>query len=217
MSHDDFQIEPVHGLPEHLPQGEEILWQGRPNIWALTKDALNFKWVMGYFALLAGWRFVSAIDMMPATRAAAISTPFLIMGAIVGALLIITAIIQARCTVYTITNKRVAMRIGAALTVTLNIPFSQLENAALGLTKHGQGNIALMTKGDTRFSFLVLWPHARPWQFARTQPCLRAIDDAQRVADILAKAAQPSMTKQNIAARVDAVQPEFTQPHPQAS
>jgi len=158
---------------------------------------------------------VSAIDMMPAARAAAISTPFLIMGAIVGALLMITAVIQARCTVYTITNKRVAMRIGAALTVTLNIPFSQLENAALGLTKRGQGNIALMTKGDTRFSFLVLWPHARPWQFARTQPCLRAIDDAQQVADILASAAQSSITKQTV--KTQAAQPDFAHSHPQAS
>ena len=214
MSHDDFQFEPTPGLPENLPQGEEILWQGRPNIWALTKDSLNFWWVMGYFALLAGWRFISAIDLMPTTRAASISTPFLILGAIVGGLLIITAVIQARCTVYTITNKRVAMRIGAALTVTLNIPFSQLENAALGLTKNGQGNIALITKGETRFSFLVLWPHARPWHFAKTQPCLRAIDDAQNVAGILAKAAHSNIKQHNAQTQFDA---DFAHLNPQAS
>ena len=31
MPHDDFQIEPVPGLPERPPEGERILWQGRPN------------------------------------------------------------------------------------------------------------------------------------------------------------------------------------------
>ena len=39
MSHDDFAIEPIPGLPERPPQGEEILWQGRPNWWALAKSA----------------------------------------------------------------------------------------------------------------------------------------------------------------------------------
>jgi hypothetical protein len=28
--HDDFQTEPVRGLPENLPEGEHILWQGHP-------------------------------------------------------------------------------------------------------------------------------------------------------------------------------------------
>ncbi|MEO0720506.1 MAG: PH domain-containing protein, partial [Pseudomonadota bacterium] len=28
MPHDDFEIEPVSGLPEAPPEGEHILWQG---------------------------------------------------------------------------------------------------------------------------------------------------------------------------------------------
>ena len=31
MSEDDFAVEPIEGLPELLPKGEVILWQGRPN------------------------------------------------------------------------------------------------------------------------------------------------------------------------------------------
>lgn len=189
MPHDDFHSEPIKGLPEKLPENEVILWQGRPNTWALTKDALNFWWIMGYFAILALWRFITAMDQMPLGQAFAISMPFLVMGAIVGALLFVVALIQARTTVYTITNRRVAMRVGAALTVTFNIPFTQIENASLGVTKSGHGNLALQTLGETRFSYLVAWPHVRPWHFGKTQPTLRAIPDAKEVANILAQAA----------------------------
>ncbi|MGA2129178.1 MAG: PH domain-containing protein, partial [Xanthobacteraceae bacterium] len=35
---------------------------------------------------------------------------------------------------------------------------------------------------------LVLWPHVRPWHVARPQPMLRAVPDALRVAETLARA-----------------------------
>jgi uncharacterized membrane protein YdbT with pleckstrin-like domain len=68
---------------------------------------------------------------------------FLVLGAIVCALLLIVGVTQARSTVYTITNRRVAMRIGAALTMTLNLPFKKIRNANLGVRKDGTGTIAL--------------------------------------------------------------------------
>jgi len=82
------------------------------------------------------------------------------------------------------------MRIGAALTVTLNIPYTQVENAAVSVGKAGSGNIALQTKGDSKFSYLVLWPHIRSWKISKPEPTLRAIPDVQSVAQILAKAAK---------------------------
>ena len=71
MSHDDFATEPVKGLPERPPEGERILWQGRPQAWALTWQALSLPWVAGYFAALAVWRFGSLIDatLVPCQRA----------------------------------------------------------------------------------------------------------------------------------------------------
>ncbi len=189
MSHNDFAIEPVRGLPERPPEGEHILWQGKPNAWALTKSALMFWWVMGYFVFLALWRLVAAIDIMPVGQAIGISIPFLILGAIVGGLLFFTAWVQARATVYTVTNRRVAMRVGAALTVTLNLPYTQIGSADLDLRKDGTGTIALTTTGDVQFAYLVLWPHVRPWRFP-ARPALRCIPDAERVARVLADAAE---------------------------
>ena len=189
MPHDDFEIEPVAGLPEAPPEGEEILWQGKPDTWALAREALNFWWIMGYFALLAAWRFVTVVDLMPLGQAIGATVPFLILAAVVAGLLWFTAWVQARSTVYTVTTARIAMRIGAALTMTLNLPYRQISNAALDLRPSGTGSIALETSGETRFSYLILWPHARPWHINPTQPALRCIPDAARVAQIVADAA----------------------------
>lgn len=190
MPHDDFEIEPIAGLPEAPPEGEEILWQGRPDAWALARESLSVNWVAGYFGVLALWRFVTVVDLMPMGQAVAATLPLVVLGAIVYALLFGIAWIQAHYTMYTITSSRVAMRIGAALTLTLNLPYRELGNAALDLRKSGTGTIALDTTGETKLSYLVIWPHARPWRFGKTQPALRCIPDAQNVAAILAEAAE---------------------------
>ena len=190
MPHDDFAVEPIKGLPEMPPEGEVILWQGRPNWWALSKESLNLYWVLGYFVLLAAWRFLSLSDLMPLGRAFAASVPFLFLGALVAGLLMLTAFIQANATVYTVTNRRVAMRIGAALTVTLNLPYTQIANATLAQRKDGAGSIALELMAESKLSYLVCWPHVRAWYIAKPQPCLRCISNPQEVADILAKAAK---------------------------
>jgi hypothetical protein len=203
MTHDEFAIEPVRGLPERPPEGEQILWQGRPDAWALLRSALSFWWIMGYFVLLAVWRLVAALDLMPVGQAIGISIPFLVLGAIVGALLWLTAFVQARATVYTVTNRRVAMRVGAALTITLNLPYTQIGSADLDLRKDGTGTIALTTLGDVKFAYLVLWPHVRPWRFP-ARPALRCIPNAERVARILAEAAEARVSIPRIAPRVGA-------------
>ena len=84
-----------------------------------------------------------------------------------------------------LTRQNVVVDIGAALTVTLNIPYTEVGSADLDLRKDGTGTIALGTLGNTRLSYLVCWPHVRPWQF-RTQPALRCIPEAKRVAQLLA-------------------------------
>nr|WP_283255047.1 photosynthetic complex putative assembly protein PuhB [Marivita sp. GX14005] len=188
--HDDFKFEPVRGLPEALPPDEHILWQGSPSAWRLACEALMLPWVAGYFAVLAIWRLgVSSVEL-PLAVAAGHAVPFLVLGAVCCALLLGIAAVQARGTVYTLTNKRVAMRIGAALTVTLNLPYTQIGSASIDLRKSGHGTIAFELLGETRLSYLMTWPHVRPWIMARTQPSLRSIPEAAAVAEIFAEAAE---------------------------
>jgi hypothetical protein len=126
------------------------------------------------------------------------------VGALAVGILGLMAWVQARGTVYTITSARVAMRVGAALTVTLNLPFKQIGAAHLAHGVAKTGTLAFETLGDTRISYLVLWPHARPWALGRAQPALRAIPNADAVAKIFTDAAQ-SRLNIPVIARQDAM------------
>lgn len=142
--HDDFAIEPLPGLPAHPPKGEVLLWQGRPQAFALAREALKITWVAGYFVALAVWRGW-AMGGGEALATFAVMLPYLGLGLVACAILYTIAVVQARSTVYTITTARVAMRIGVALTVTLNLPFRQIGAAHLAVKSNGTGTIALQT------------------------------------------------------------------------
>lgn len=195
--HDDFATEPVRGLPEALPKGETILWQGQPDWWQLARESLNFWWVAGYFTFLFAWRTIGGAATESWADSATAASFFLVLGLIVCAILALVALMQAKATVYTITNKRVAMRIGAALTMTLNLPFKKIANADLGVRKNGTGTIAmeLMEDDGARLSYILTWPHVRPWRMKQTQPALRCIPDARKVATILSEAAETAVSE----------------------
>ena len=195
MSHDDFAFEPVKGLPERPPEHEIILWQGRPDTFALARESFKITWITVYFAGVVFWRAsVGAADAGLA-GAVAFGLPYVGLWLAAIAVIFTLATIIARTTVYTVTSARVAMRIGAALTVTLNLPFRQIARADLVTRRNGTGTIALETLGETKFSYLVLWPHLRPGHVRVTKPALRCIPDAQAVAEILAEAAEARLAE----------------------
>ena len=163
---------------------------GKTELVATYNRALNLWWIIGYFGLLATWRLLTVIDYMPLWTAISVIIPFLFIAALAGLLLCIVGYVQAKATLYTITNKRVVMRIGAALTITLNLPFTKIDNAAVAKKRGGLGNIAFETSGSTKFSYFVLWPHARSWHFGKPQPTLRCIPEIEKVSSILGEAAK---------------------------
>ena len=196
--HDDFAQEPIKGLPEALPKGEEILWQGRPDVWALTRDALSIRGVAIWFFLLFLARSVVLSGSMTWPQALSNGSLMLIFGVAACAIIWVLGRAMARLSVYTITNRRIVMRIGVALTMTINVPFKKLSAANLETKRDGTGTIALQTVDGMRFSYLVLWPHLRPWRFARTEPALRCIPDAAKVARLLAEVAEPEIASPEI-------------------
>jgi Bacterial PH domain len=192
--HDDFAFEPIPGLPERLPLGEEMLWQGRPDAGALAREAYGIRWIAAYFVLIVLWRATLGFGEAGLAGALAFGLPYVGLAVLGCTVVYLLAVAQARATIYTITSSRVVMRIGAALTVTFNFPFVQIAAAHLD-DRGATGTIALQTKGETRISFLILWPHVRPWHIARTQPALRCIPDAASVARLLAEAAQTRLSQ----------------------
>jgi hypothetical protein len=187
--HDDFDFEPVRGLPQVLPKGERMLWQGAPRWQDLAVHAFHARKVIWYFVAIAVvqglFRYAEGQSLAQAVGPFQWLAP---TGIFLAAVLTGVAMLSARTTVYTVTNKRLVMRVGMALPVTVNLPFSQIDGASLRLFSNGSGDIPLKLTAKERVAFLLLWPHARPFHFAKPQPCLRCIANADQVAGLLAAA-----------------------------
>lgn len=196
MSHDDFETEPLPGLPERPPAGETILWQGAPHWPTVARRVMHVDLVAAYFAVVIGWRFASSLKAGVPLRDTLLSTGPLIMlaGVAIGILSLIAWGI-GRTTIYTITSRRIAMRFGIALPVTFNLPYREIEAAGVRKLSGGHGDIALTLSPGTRLAYFVLWPHVRPWRLRSPEPTLRAIPEIDRVADILAKAIAATAVK----------------------
>jgi hypothetical protein len=188
----EHEFEHAPGLPEPLPAGERILWQGRPQAWRLAVEALHIRKLALYFALLLGWRALEQLFDPPATLGAALASWAwtIALAALALGFVVAYARMAAEAAVYTITDRRVVMRIGVVLTVTFNLPFTRLAGAALRADPRvpHSGDIALELMPGDHIAYLHLWPHARPWKLARPQPALRCLADAPAVARILAEA-----------------------------
>lgn len=183
------EYEPIRGLPEPLPAGERILWQGAPAWTALARRALHVDKLAVYFAVLLAWRGVAALaDGAEAGQAAlAVARLSPLVGLVLG-FLVLLAWLTARATVYTITDRRLVLRIGLALPLVVNVPFKIVRSAAFRTHPDGTGDLPLALEANGRLGYVHLWPHARPWSLGRAEPMLRCVPDAARVAGILARA-----------------------------
>jgi hypothetical protein len=167
-------------LPADLPPGEEILWYGRPQTLALLRRAYRADFVAIYFAGLAIWAAVegSTTGVLGAFAAAGVSL----------GLLALLAFMTARTTFYMITNRRVVIRVGVALTVFHNLPFGQIQSAALRAFADGAGDGLDRYVAGQRVFYWSLWPCARPLRFSEPEPALRAVANAREVARVLTRA-----------------------------
>lgn len=176
------------GLPERLPADERMLWQGAPDWRVLARQAFHVRKLVAYFGLIVTWVAASGVaDGMSPAAVALNALQAAALGTVPVLLVVLYAAIVARTSVYTITDRRLVMRIGIALPVTINLPFNRIETAEVKGHKDGSGDISLaLGKGD-RLAYPVLWPHARPWRLNRTEPTLRSLRDVQPVARLLAR------------------------------
>lgn len=189
--------EPVRGLPAPLPAGETILWQGAPCWQALARRATKIRVFAVYFLLLAVWGIAGGVTSGTPARDIAESTLRLCgLGLVAIGVLSLFAWLAARGTVYTITSRRVVLRFGIALPITLQVAYPMINAAGVHLWPDGDGDIALSVgQGGQKVSYLIVWPHVRPWKFARPEPTLRCIPDAAAVAQILGRALAASASQ----------------------
>jgi hypothetical protein len=188
----EHEWEAAPGLPSALPPGERVVWQGAPDWKRLAIHAFHVRKIALYFALMlavqtinltapdsgSGMKPLSVVDWKPLVVAAGLYTLAL-------ALLLGTAWMSARSTLYTLTNKRVVMRIGIVLTLTFNLPFKRIAGASLKTQSAGTGDLALALHPEDRIGWAHLWPHQRAWHVTQPQPTLRCVPDGQQVGELL--------------------------------
>lgn len=191
----EYEFEPIPGLPEDLPEGEAILWQGAPDWRVVARQIFHLRMLGLYFVLLVALRVGILLTAGGSLAMAAKSAGLIAgLGLCAAGLFIVYARLIASTTLYTITNKRLVMRFGVALPMSINIPFTRIKSAAVKCFADDYGDIPVTLDDTHRVAYLVMWPHARPWQIKRPEPMLRCIPNASMVTKIIADTANSTLS-----------------------
>ncbi len=182
----EHEWEAAPGLPAPLPGGETVLWQGSPDWRQLALHAFHVRKIGIYFGLMLALQAVYLLgdgatggDLW---RPLSVSflTASLALGMLAG-----VAWFAGRTALYTLTNKRVILRVGIVLTLTFNLPYKRI--AAASLRHYGKRSldIALQLYPQDRIGWFHLWPHQRAWHLSHPQPTLRCLPDGDAVSALL--------------------------------
>lgn len=177
----------IEGIAEPLPPGERVLWQGRPSVGSLVREAFHVRVIGVYFVALAmapvlmAWGGAAPKGIPVSAQVAWL----LVLGAVAVGFLVLLAWLTARSTIYAITSRRVVMRIGVALPAVVNLPLTKVGGVGQRAHGDGTGDLALTPRETRSIGYLLLWPHARPWRVATPEPMLRSIPQVEKVGVIL--------------------------------
>jgi hypothetical protein len=182
----EHEWEAAPGLPEALPADEKIVWQGSPSWHALAVHAFHVRKVIGYFGLMLAWQALSlrsdgadwislAIDLTKSVTLVSVALCLLCM----------VAWWSASTTMYTLTDKRLVMRVGIVLSLTFNFPLRCIRSAHVKDLGHDMADIALQLPEGDRIGWFHLWPHQRAWHLRHPQPTLRCVTQAAQFSALL--------------------------------
>jgi fumarate reductase subunit C len=184
----EHEIEPVPGLPGRLPDGEFIVWQGQPTFNIVMTRLLRARWIAIYFAIAALWSVAVGINNSEDAWQLLGRVTFIAVAAIIlFGLMALCARLIAKTSLYTLTNRRVVMRVGIAISASFNLPFKQIAGADFRVGKDGSGDVALTLKSGHGLSGSVFFPHQRGGLWRKLSPQLICLPDAKMVAEKLAQ------------------------------
>ncbi len=169
---------------------ETVIWEGQPGWRSAAFRIWHVRLVVAWFAFLA---IDGAVRLWgdPRTSADALlhgEAHLVAIGVLVVTLLVVLAAQTARTTRYTITDRRVIMRIGIGLRAKLVIPFGAIAHVGVRIHPDQTGDLALRLIPGQSVMYPKLWPHARPWRFLRAEPMLRCIPQPGVAGTILCRA-----------------------------
>lgn len=187
----EYEDEPVEGLPENLPEGERIIWQGQPRVAAMAKRVFYVPQLTLYFGLLIAGHTI--FRLMEGVAGAQVMGTLVWQSGLAGTVLLLLWWLSrsyARSVLYTLTSERLVIRSGVALPMMVNIPIEQLTAADLRLHRDGTGDILLQPSEDRKLYWVLLWPNVSPWYSRPVKPLLRGLEDPHQAARAFAAVAQ---------------------------
>ncbi len=191
MGMTEYEDEPVEGLPEYLPEGESMIWQGRPTMAAMAKRVFFVPQLALYFGLLIAGHTV--YRLMEGVAGAQVMGTLVWQSGLAGivlALLWWLSRAYAGSVLYTLTSERLVIRSGVALPMMVNIPIEQITAADMRIYRDGTGDILLTASEDRRLYWILLWPNVSPWYARPVKPLLRGLEAPQQAAQAFAAVAR---------------------------
>jgi len=183
------KFEAPKNILDAIPNGESILWKGRPSLWGFSWNLFGLKWITLYLSMLS---IVSVARFFASDFYTAFYVdflPFFLSGIFASIILIGLAAIQAYSTVYIITENRVIIKTGAALSFLISMPFKKIKEVNLQKRGASIGTISFELFSKKRVPYISCWPSVRPWKFKKTQPAFSCVRSVDEVATILRKTA----------------------------
>ena len=190
MGMTEYEDEPVEGLPDYLPEGETMVWQGRPTVAAMARRVFFIPHLALYFGLLIAGH--SVYRLMEGVSAAQIMGTFVWQAGLAATVLVLLAWLArsyAASVMYTLTSERLVIRSGVALPMMVNIPIEQITAADMRLYRDGTGDIVLTPVADRKLHWVLLWPNVSAWYSRPIRPLLRGLAEPHRAADAFAAVA----------------------------
>jgi hypothetical protein len=190
MGMTEYEDEPVEGLPDYLPEGETMVWQGRPTVAAMARRVFFIPHLALYFGLLIAGHTV--YRLMEGVSGVQVMGTFVWQAGLAATVLVLLAWLArsyAASVVYTLTSERLVIRSGVALPMMVNIPIEQITAADMRVYRDGTGDIVLTPVADRKLHWILLWPNVSAWYTRPIRPLIRGLADPHRAADAFAAVA----------------------------
>ena len=183
------KFEAPKNILDAIPDGESILWKGKPSLWGFSWNLFGLKWITAYLCILS---MVAIVRVFVSDFYSAFYMdflPFFASGVFASIILFGLAAVQTYSTVYVITEKRVIIKTGAALSFLISMPFKKIKGVNLQKRRGSIGTISFELFSEKRVPYTSCWPSVRPWKFKKTQPAFSCVGSVDEVATILRKTA----------------------------
>ena len=181
------KFEPHQTILEAIPDGESIQWKGKPSFWGFSWHFFGLK-LMAFYLIILSAVFVARLTVTDFYTAFAVDfLPFLLSGILASCILMALAGIQSQSSVYIITENRVIIKSGAALSFLISIPFKKIKAVNMQKRNGSLGTISFELNSGKRVPYISCWPSVRSWKFKKTEPAFSCIENVDQVATILRK------------------------------